>query len=734
MKKILLFLISVVTINSFSQELEWVNRTGGTSNDFGMNAVRDANGNIYNVGFFEGTVDFDPGTNTFNLTSVGSSDGFIQKLDANGDFVWAKSIGGTLANRVTSIDVDDNNNLLLTGYFEGTADFNPGASSFNLTSSGFSDAFVEKLDSDGNFVWVKQVSGSSFIQGLSITLDANDNVYTTGQFFGTADFDPSSAASFLSSSGTADVFIQKLDSNGDFVWSKKIGGSSFDKVTSIVTDVNNNVYCSGSFQGTSDFDPSGAVSNLTSAGDYDGYVIKLNTNGDFTWVKQIAGSSLDEVLDLAIDINNDLYVSGSFQNSVDFDPSPSNLTLTSAGGADGFIQKLDLDGNLIWVKQIGGAAYDFGSVITTDVNSNVYLSGQYRGITDFDPGSNTFNLTPVGAGDIFVQKLDVNGDFIWAQSMGGSDTDNPTEIIVDENESVFVIGYFEGTADFDPSTNSNNLTSAGNFDMFVFKLVKPCVPISGTDTRTECNAYTWIDGIEYTSDNSTATFNIVGGAANGCDSLVTLDLTIINSAEGTDTRTECNAYTWIDGIQYTANNNTATFNIIGGAANGCDSLVSLDLTINSLDITTSVNNFTITANNSSASSYQWINCANNSQISGATQVSFTAEENGEYAVIVSDNDCSDTSACVTIAGLGINNQTYDFINVYPNPSSGIVNIELHDLTNVDIKVFNISGQLIYNSNGINTEIHQFNLDAPKGIYFVEVAYQNSIKTVKLFNE
>lgn len=122
------------------------------------------------------------------------------------------------------------------------------------------------------------------------------------------------------------------------------------------------------------------------------------------------------------------------------------------------------------------------------------------------------------------------------------------------------------------AVSKNNDSGAGSMEYI-------CIATNGTDTRTECNSCTWIDGNTYTTNNNIATYNIVGGAANGCDSLVTLDLTIINSSAETDTRTECNSYTWIDGNNYTASNNSATFNIVGGAANGCDSLVMLDLTI-----------------------------------------------------------------------------------------------------------------------------------------------------------
>ena len=122
--------------------------------------------------------------------------------------------------------------------------------------------------------------------------------------------------------------------------------------------------------------------------------------------------------------------------------------------------------------------------------------------------------------------------------------------------------------------------------------------VSGTDTQTACGSYTWIDGNTYTASNSSATFTIAGGAANGCDSLVTLDLTISNSVSGTDTQTACGSYTWIDGNTYTASNNTATFTIVGGATNGCDSIVTLDLTIS--------NSVSGTDTQTACGSYTWI--------------------------------------------------------------------------------------------------------------------------------
>ena len=257
---------------------------------------------------------------------------------------------------------------------------------------------------------------------------------------------------------------------------------------------------------------------------------------------------------------------------------------------------------------------------------------------------------------------------------------------------------------------------------------------TGTDTRTECNSYTWIDGNNYSASNNSATFNIVGGAANGCDSLVTLDLTIVNSATGTDTRTECNSYTWIDGNNYSASNNSATFNIVGGAANGCDSLVTLDLTINNVsDITTSTSGVTISANNSSAT-YQWIDCNdNNAVIAGQTGQSFTAFANGNYAVELSENGCVDTSACVAIITVGIIENSFENeLVVYPNPTNGNFSIDLGAIyENSQILITDISGKIIDSKIVSQSQVLNLSIKESAGIYIVSIQAGNKRAVIRL---
>ena len=186
-----------------------------------------------------------------------------------------------------------------------------------------------------------------------------------------------------------------------------------------------------------------------------------------------------------------------------------------------------------------------------------------------------------------------------------------------------------------------------------------------TDVQLACDTYTWINGNTYNANNNVATFTLTNSA--GCDSVVTLDLTINNSSVGTDTQIACDSYTWIDGNTYNANNNVATFTLTN--ALGCDSVVTLDLTISPIDITTTAAGLTITASQVGVT-YQWIDCNNSdAAISGETGQSYTAIANGDYAVILTGADCIDTSDSVTIAGVGID-ETRDLnVSIYPNPNN-----------------------------------------------------------------
>ncbi len=367
--------------------------------------VIDASDNVIVCGRFQGTSDFDPGAGTFNLTAVGSDDGYVMKLDSSGNLVWARQLTGSGDAHAWSVAVDPAGNVYSTGYFNGTVDFDPGAPTVNLTST-FNDVFVSKLDSSGNFVWVRQLIGTfSHDIGSAITTDASGNVFTTGYFFGTMDFDPGAGTTNLTSAGAEDIFVWKLDTAGNLVWARGMGGSGDDRSWGITLDSAGNVLTTGQKSGSADFDPGAGTFNLASGADI--FVSKLNSLGNFVWAKQvgdIAGTNAGNAI--AVDASDDVFVTGNFSGTGDFDPGAGTHTLSGSGLGDMFATKLDAAGNFVWAFKVDSANYDSGSDIAVDTSNQYYIAGYFSDTVDIDPTILTFNLTSNGTEDSFVAKFD----------------------------------------------------------------------------------------------------------------------------------------------------------------------------------------------------------------------------------------------------------------------------------------------------------------------------------------
>ena len=450
---------------------DWAKRIGGTSYDVGTSLAIDGNGNVYTTGNFSGTVDFDPGADTYNLTSAGDVDIFISKLDTNGNFVWVKKMGGTLADSGGDIVLDGNGNIYSIGGFYGTVDFNPGAGINNLSSVGSSDIYISKLDANGNYMWAKSVGGVAYDYYNKLVVDGAGNVYITGNFSGTADFDPSTGFYNLTSAGSYDIFLAKFDNNGNLVWAKNLGGLLDDYGQGLAVDGSGNVYSTGGFWGTADFDPEAGVYNLSSEGYYDIYISKLDMNGEFVWAKSMGGTATDSSSNIKIDESGYVYSTGFYNNTVDFDPGAGVYNLTSNGNRDIFISKVDNNGDFVWARTVGGSSGEGSADLELDANGNVYIVGGFFDTADFDPGIGTLNLTSAGSGDIFISKLDTHGNFAWAKNMGGTGNDFGRSLAVDGMGNAYCIGEFVGIADFDPGTGVYNLTSAGLIDISIIKLI-----------------------------------------------------------------------------------------------------------------------------------------------------------------------------------------------------------------------------------------------------------------------
>ena len=498
---------------------------GGTSSDIPNSVKVDGAGNIYTAGYFSGTVDFDPGAGTTNLTSAGGVESYVSKLNAAGDLLWAKSFGGTGTDLANSAAIDGSGNVYITGRFQATADFDPGAGTMNLTSLGGNDVFVSKLNAAGEFVWARSFGGTGNDEAYSVAVDGSGNVHTTGYFSDTADFDPGAGTVNVTSAGNFDAFVSKLNAAGDLVWAKTFGGADVDQPSSMTLDGSGNVYTTGRFSATADFDPGAGTSNLT-ATSADVFVSKLNTAGELVWAKAFGGSLSDSANSIAVDGSGNVYTTGYFYNSADFDPSAGTTSLTSAGGFDVFVSKLSASGALVWAKAFGGAGTEVGYSIALDGSGNLHTTGYFYNSADFDPGAGTTNMTSAGSSDVFISKLNATGGLVWAKTLGGTTTDDGYSVTVDASSNVYTAGRFGDTVDFDPGAGTANLTSAGSNDAFILKL-----DASGTATYTDTTppSATWTPP---SSPSSSLTLSYTLTFSEAVSGITSGDFRVLGSASG----------------------------------------------------------------------------------------------------------------------------------------------------------------------------------------------------------
>jgi hypothetical protein len=502
-KLFILLLVTFSAISSNAQNLELIKTFGGNGNNGAASIEQiliDSNDNMISTGLFWGTVDFDPGAGTTFATSGGFqnalADCFIQKLDANGDFLWALTFGGSSQDMGDDLCTDDAGNIYFTGYFDEV--FNLGINS--TLSNGANDIFIAKIDPNGNTIWAKIIGGNGNDYATGIALDHSGNLYISGSFRDTVDFDPGTAVDNYISNGSDDAFLLKLDTAGNYQWTKTFGGSSSVGINAIAIDSVNNIITAGYYLGTVDFDPSMATSNSTSNGNSDAFIQKFDSTGNLLWNKTYGGNGSENNNEVHIANQSHIYITGFFQNTVDFDPSSGTNNLSSNGDFDAFVQKLDLNGNFVWAKSFGGPARDFGYDLSTDNLGNITIVGEFRDTVDLDPGPTSNYRVSNGGKDLFVQQLDANGNFLWSNNWGASSNDEAKSILINSMGEMLIAGYINDSVDFDngPSLNFQNL-NAGR-DAFIMKLSN-CASIDQSLTpsgltltaNVTADSYQWVD-------------------------------------------------------------------------------------------------------------------------------------------------------------------------------------------------------------------------------------------------
>lgn len=391
--------------------------------------------------------------------------------------IWVRHFGGGGNDEINCLEVDATGNIYFSGSFEDSISFHTEKGEVKLVSKNNENLFLAKMDEKGILKWVKQIHSNCSSAGLAIAIDDDNNIYLTGTFNCRADFDMGPDSFFLNAEIQDELFFLKTDSNGNFIWAFDLYGRSFKSCTSMTTDKEGNLYATGYFHLWVDFMPgigtrwlSSMVSNEEMITDM--FVMKLNKAGQLVWVQQARSEKNMNGHDIEIDLNSNVYITGIFSGRTQFSQDASIVLNTSPGIENGdiFVAKYNSTGKIQWAKSIRGKGLDSGNGIDVDSEGNIVTTGQYYGSMDIDPGSGDVEVTGNGILDVYVQKLNSRGEFLWGKSFGGKSSDKGKNVFFISSGDIISVGKFENSMDADPGEGTQMLGNEKGQNGFIQQL------------------------------------------------------------------------------------------------------------------------------------------------------------------------------------------------------------------------------------------------------------------------
>jgi hypothetical protein len=682
MKKLVCFfsLFWVVQLTATAQEYVWSHLMGGSFIERGFTVDVDNNDHIISAGIITSASDLDPGIGVDVYSPSGQVGMYVQKLNEDGSLIWNKFWNVSSDIMPKKVLVDKDNNILLVGSYEGTADFDPGAGNASLTSRGNSDLFFLKLDPNGNFLWVREVKCSAVAVYMDAIIDNSGALYVSGNTEGITDVDPSSNVDDVS--GYC-AFMFKLNNNGNKMWhfalcSENFTNGSVRYKTLALNPVDSTIIAIGRNLGETDLDPGPGtqIYNRDVHGKW--FAQKFNLYGELenVYVKNVG--NLGEIK-CKIDKYGHVICTGVFYGEVDFDFGDNEFLLNSLGFTDTYVLKMDAAFNFMWAVRMGDDAGDTPQDLELDKYGNLYISGTFADRVDFDPHPTDFyyisaNTTYLNG---FLWKLTAQGKFVWAHSTAENAYDSQApDLVLDSKDHVICTGRIYGKADLNPEENqSTGVISTGEDDIFILKWLDKCTQITTSSIDTTVCQYLVLP--------------------NGRDTAF---------VEGQYLDTIANQY-------------------------GCDSIMTINLSLTTIDNSTTASGDSLMANQASAT-YQWVNCTTGLDIDGATNQSFRPIVTGQYSVVITYLGCVTTSACEDF-GVGINeSQLSHDINLYPNPSSGIIHLNSENKVE-KIAIHDLQGRVLLT---IDKPTNNQPIDLShltRGCYVVIVRTNNSLTSQKV---
>jgi hypothetical protein len=310
--------------------------------------------------------------------------------------------------------------------------------------------------------WPKPLGGPDQESATGVAADDEGNSFVVGTFEGQAAFD----SFHLASAGGSDVFVAKLDQQAHVVWAVAVGGPGTDEGRGIALAPSGDLYVAGTFSGKADFDPGPGRTELASAGGTDAFLLRLSAKGELVWARRLGGDQADQGIGVAVAADA-VWVTGSFKGAMDFKESSPPMSLKSKGGRDAFVAKLDLDGHLLWARQIGGTKDDEGRGVAAGRNGEVWVAGNFEATPSLGPEGGTLDIQSAGRSDVFLVRLDSTGRLLWSGRIGGEGEDTCEGLAATQAGGAAVIGEFWHSADVDPGPGVLSYVSHGLTDAFL---------------------------------------------------------------------------------------------------------------------------------------------------------------------------------------------------------------------------------------------------------------------------
>lgn len=599
------------------------------------------------------------------------------------------------------------------------------------------------------YEWVQQIGSTSTFNEVGVgTATYNNQVYLLTEFRDTIDADPGTSYLEMIATGNSysDICIQKLNSDGSLVWAKKLGNQYSEYINSIDVDGVGNIYLTGSFTDTLDFDLGSGTSLQVAENPVSTFIAKYDQNWNLTWVRTMHLIGNFGYVNLELDASNNLYYSFIFNDSIDVNPDPLIDTYeVSTSNYRSIILKMDQNGNYQWHRAFGNnpGVANIHSIAVK--NNSLYFTGEFGNDSiDIDPGTGTLFFTPIAVSwDAFYGEMNLNGELLWAKQAGGNGNEYMHDIRVDSFGNLIISGLYSGDMDFNYGGTPMILSHIASDDAFVFKCSPQgnpiwIVPIAGTNTQ-QPEALTldqydniYISGMFESTvdlDPGTGTFNITSqGTYDGFIAKYGMGGEFLNGwAIGSSYWLER-----INGLSVDDENNlyasgrfsnSVTFNTTSGNVNltsmgGLDALaVKLSCAPIETSVTYDINEFA--AVETGALAYQWYDCSTGTAIPGETTSTYTATSilNVAVTLTMDNNGCVATSDCIDI--LGTDEMALESLSIYPNPSNGEFNIKAEDGIE-KIAIYSIEGELVYASQLNGEELIKLNLQVQAGVYFITV--------------